>query len=87
MVTIETPRPLRMSELDLARIGSGEVAYVRTLSADHAQRLFPAAKLSSQRHTFFSLHAADGELLALTETRAEAHKRAWRDKLFIALLH
>lgn len=87
MANDDPRRPLRMSEDDLARLGGGEVAYLRALTLDQAQKMFPKAKGLSKGSFFFSLHAADGEPLALTETRAAACKRAWADKLSIAALH
>ena len=33
-----------MSQLELARLGGGQIAYIRVLSSDEAQRLYPAVE-------------------------------------------
>ena len=57
-----------MSELELARLGGGQVAYIKTLSHDDAQRMFPMIEGLTSDINLFSLHAADGTPIALTDT-------------------
>lgn len=76
-----------MSELDLARLGGGEVAYIKMLTYDEAHQLFPQVEGVPKGIPLFSLHAADGEALALTDTLQAAMSHARDDELTIATLH
>lgn len=76
-----------MSELELARLGGGEVAYIKTLSADEAHRMFPALDGLPKGIPLFSLHAADGTPIALTDTLQAAIGHAEEGELAIAPLH
>lgn len=76
-----------MSELELARLGGGEVAYIKTLTSDEAHLLFPQVEGLPKGMLLFSLHAADGTPIALTDTLAAAVGHAAEDELSIAPLH
>ncbi len=76
-----------MSELELARLGGGEVAYIKTLSSDEAIDMFPTIEGLPKGIPLFSLHAADGTPLALTDTLQAAIGHAHEDELSIAPLH
>ena len=76
-----------MSELELARLGGGEVAYIKTLSPDDAQRMFPMVEGLPAGINLFSLHAADGTPLALTDTLQAAIGHAQEGDLAIAAVH
>ncbi len=76
-----------MSELELARLGGGEVAYIKTLTSDEALEMFSADRRAAERHPLFSLHAADGTPIALTDTLQAAIGHAQEDELSIAPLH
>ena len=39
-----------MSELDLARLGGGEVAYIKTLTSDEALQMFPHDRGLAEGH-------------------------------------
>ena len=79
--------PPVMSELDLARLGGGEVAYIKTLSSDQASRMFPAIQGLPKDINLFSLHAADGTPIALTDSMQAALGHAEEGDLEIAPLH
>ncbi len=49
---VTDPAPL-MSELELARLGGGEVAYIKILSSDDALRMFPMVEGSRAASTCF----------------------------------
>ena len=87
--TKSTPSPVAplMSELELARLGGGEVAYIKTLSPDEANRMFPMVKGLPDGIPLFSLHAADGTPIALTDTIQAAIGHAEEGELMIAPLH
>jgi len=76
-----------MTENELATLGGGVVAYIKTLTSDEASRMFPAIEGLPQGINLFSLHAADGTPLALTDTRQAAIGHALDDDLQIASVH
>ncbi|MCF6199601.1 MAG: DUF1150 domain-containing protein [Hyphomicrobiaceae bacterium] len=61
-----------MSLLEFTHLGEGEVAYIKPLHKDEAYRLFPALEEIEDDSPLYSLHAADGTPLMLTDSRAEA---------------
>jgi len=76
-----------MSEFDLARLGGGEVAYIKTLTSDEALQMFPMIEGLPKGIPLFSLHAADGTPIALTDTLQAAIGHAHEDELAIAPLN
>ena len=76
-----------MSELELARLGGGEVAYIKTLTSDEALEMFPQIEGLPKGIPLFSLHAADGTPIALTDTLQAAIGHAQEDELSIAPVH
>jgi hypothetical protein len=84
---LSSTSPLVMSELELARLGGGEVAYIKTLSADQASQMFPMIEGLPKGINLFSLHAADGTPIALTDTLQAAIGHADEGELAIAAVH
>lgn len=84
--TVADTAPL-MSELELARLGGGEVAYIKILTADDASRMFPMVEGLPRGINLFSLHAADGTPIALTDTLQAAIGHAQEGDLAIAAVH
>ncbi len=76
-----------MSEIELARLGGGQVAYIKTLSSDEALKMFPAIEDLPRGINLFALHAADGTPIALTDTRQAALSHAMDGELEIASVH
>lgn len=76
-----------MSEIDLARLGGGQVAYIKTMSSDEALKMFPAIEGLPAGIHLFALHAADGTPIALTDTRQAALSHAMDGELEVASLH
>ena len=76
-----------MSEIELARLGDGVVAYIRTMSSEEAQERFPSIDNLPRGLTLYALHAADGTPIALTDTRQAAMSHALGDDLEIATVH
>jgi hypothetical protein len=76
-----------MSELELARLGGGEVAYIKILTSDDASRMFPMVEGLPRGINLFSLHAADGTPIALTDTLQAAIGHAQEGDLAIAAVH
>jgi hypothetical protein len=76
-----------MSDIELARLGGGHVAYIRTMSSDEALQMFPAIEDLPLGINLFALHAADGTPIALTDTRQAALSHAMDGELEIASVH
>ncbi len=74
-----------MSDTDLATLGGNEIAYVKEISIQTANKIivesggqmanFPAAQ------KLFALHAADGTPIAITDTREGAVASAFENDL------
>jgi hypothetical protein len=76
-----------MSQIELAHLGDGQVAYIKVLTSDEAQRLYPAVEGLPGGIDLYALHAADGTPIALTDSRQAALGHARGDKLEVASLH
>ena len=76
-----------LSEIELAKLGDGQVAYIRMMSSDEAQRMFPAVTGLPDGSNIFALHSADGTPLALTDSRQAAMGHAMGDRLVVASIH
>ena len=76
-----------MSDIELARLGGGQVAYIKTMSSDEALAMFPAIEDLPRGINLFALHAADGTPIALTDTRQAALSHAMDGELEIASVH
>lgn len=76
-----------ISQIELARLGGGQIAYIKELTSDEARRMFPAVEGLPNGLDLFSLHAADGTPIALTDTRQAAVSHAMGDELEIASVH
>ncbi len=77
----------RISAIELAKLGGGKVAYIKMLSSDEANRMYPAVKGLPKGISLYALHAADGTPLALTDSRQAAIGHAMGDKLHVESLH
>ena len=73
--------------LDLAKLGDGKVAYIRMMSSEEAQRMFPTVSGLPDDTSIFALHSADGTPLALTDSRQAAVGHAVSDSLEVASIH
>lgn len=76
-----------MSDIELAQLGGGEIAYIAVLSSERAHIMFPMIEGLPKNTRLFSLHAADGAPIALTDTLQAAMVHAQEDDLAIAPLH
>lgn len=76
-----------ISEFELAKLGGGEIAYIKILSSDEAGKMFPGIGGIPAGIKLFALHAADGTPLALTDTRHAALAHANEDELAVASVH
>lgn len=76
-----------MTVVELANLGDGEIAYIKTLTSDEAQELFPTIQDLPAGINLYAVHAADGTPLALTDSMQAAMGHVMGDELEIANLH
>jgi hypothetical protein len=70
-----------------AVLGGGEIAYVRPISAEDVRALFPQAPSLEPGVKLFSLHAADGTPIMLTDSREAAEANAREHELSTVSVH
>ena len=76
-----------ITEIELARLGDGQVAYIKSMTSAEARRMFPSIKGLPRGIDLFALHAADGTPIALTDSRQAAVGHAVEGELEIASVH
>ncbi len=76
-----------MSEIEFARLGDGELAYVKELDPEEAARLFPALEGLPAGIDLFALVSADGTPLTLTDSRYSAIANAFEHDLEPVSVH
>ena len=81
----EVPAPMSRKELKL--LGDGEVAYIKQLDHDAAEKLFPALSDAPKGIDLFAVLGADGTPLALTDSRTAAIANAIENDLVPVSVH
>ena len=76
-----------MSEHELARLGDGQIAYIRMMTTKEARSLFPMIEGLPRKGSLFALHSADGTPIALTDSRQAAVGHAREGELEVASIH
>ena len=71
----------------LAHLGDGRLAYVKAIRSEDVADMFPQAPEIAPGVTLFSLHAADGTPIMLTDTRESAIASAWSNELEAVSVH
>jgi hypothetical protein len=71
----------------LAQLGDGEIAYVKSIRSEDVAKLFPQAPKIAPGIELFSLHAADGTPMMLTDSREAALANAWSQELEPVSVH
>jgi len=71
----------------LASLGEGHIAYVKQIRSEDVPGLFPQAPQIASGMTLFSLHAADGTPIMLTDSREAAIANAWSHELETVSVH
>ena len=61
-----------MSAIDFARLGGGEVAYVKQIDSEQAHTLFPTLTGLPEGLNLYAVVGADGTPLGLTDSRDSA---------------
>jgi hypothetical protein len=81
-------RDIVMSQLELAALGGGKIAYIKMLSSDEAKQLYPTIDGEVPNGiNLYALQAADGTPIALTDSLQAAMGHALGDDLQIASVH
>jgi hypothetical protein len=70
-----------------AILGGGEVAYVREIKSEEVKTLFPQAPMIAPGMKLFSLHAADGTPIIVTDSREAAIANAREHELNMVSVH
>ena len=76
-----------MSLKELALLGDGEVAYIKQLDPDAAERLFPSLNSAPKGIDLYAVLGADGTPLALTDSRHAAIANAIENDLMPVSVH
>jgi hypothetical protein len=71
----------------LAGLGGGKIAYIKAVRSEDVQGLFPQAPEMQPGLQLFSLHAADGTPIMLTDSREAAVANAWSHELETVSVH
>jgi hypothetical protein len=70
-----------------AHLGGGHIAYVKTIRSEDVKSLFPQAPQLAPGMQLFSLHAADGTPIMLTDSREAAIASARTHELETVSVH
>jgi hypothetical protein len=70
-----------------AVLGGGEIAYVRPIRSEEVTTMFPQAPKLAPGLKLFSLHAADGTPIMITDTREAAEANAREHELDAVSVH
>jgi hypothetical protein len=71
----------------LAHLGEGHVAYVKAIRSEDVRKLFPQAPEMAPGLELFTLNAANGMPIMLTDSREAALANAWRQELEAVSVH
>jgi hypothetical protein len=82
-----TNQDLRLSPEAFAVLGGGQVAYVREIKSEEVKGLFPQAPQMAPGMRLFSLHAADGTPIIITDSREAAIANAREHELDTVSVH
>ena len=85
-IEAETPTPTITPEA-LAGLGGGQISYVRTIRAEDVRAMFPQAPDIAPGLILFTLHAADGTPIMLTDSREAALANASEHELVTVSVH
>jgi hypothetical protein len=78
---------IEISPEALAQLGDGEIAYVRSIRSEDVAVLFPQVPDIEPGLELFTLHAADGTPIMLTDSREAAIAGANSQQLEMVSVH
>jgi hypothetical protein len=79
--------PAPLSEEAFASLGGGKIAYVRSIRSEDVAEMFPQAPHIAPGLELFTLHAADGTPIMLTDSREAAVASAMQNELETVSVH
>jgi hypothetical protein len=82
-----TNETLKLSPEAFAVLGGGQVAYVREIKPEDVKDMFPQAPQIAPGMRLFSLHAADGTPIIVTDSREAAIANAREHELDTVSVH
>ncbi len=82
-----TSRTSMISPEALALLGGGKIAYVKAVRSEDVPTMFPQAPQLQPGMQLFTLHAADGTPMMLTDSREAAIASAWSQELETVSVH
>jgi hypothetical protein len=77
----------KLTPLEFALLGGGEVGYIREISGERAATLFGIESEIPADQTLFSLHAADGTCMAVADSREAIEANAFERQLHPVSVH
>ena len=83
----DVKRSLEISELDLALLGGGALAYIREIKGKEATRLLGSRPLVAPDAKLFCLYNADGTPVSISGTREAAIGSAFEHELMPMSVH
>ena len=82
-----SPSQPLLTDEQLASLGGGQVAYLRSIRSEELSRLFPSAPPVQPGLQLFALLAADGTPIVVTDSRDAAVANAVSHDLQMVSLH
>ncbi|MDO1580831.1 DUF1150 family protein [Rhizobium oryzicola] len=77
----------RLTESELAHLGSGEIGYIRKMRSEDVSRCFPEAPDIDPSLDLWALFGADGTPILLTDNRSSTFFKAAEDDLKTVSIH
>ncbi len=86
-MTNNDAKTIHFDPAELAALGEGQVAYVKSVRSDEIRRLFPQAPELAPNLELFALLSASGTPILLADSRDAAVANAWAHDLETVSLH
>ena len=86
-MTNNETHPIKLNPAELAGLGEGQVAYVKSMTSDEIRRLFPQAQNLQPGLELFALLSASGSPILLTDSHEAALANAWANDLRTVSVH
>lgn len=80
-------RTTPLTPAEFAALGTGEVAYLKSMTSDELLRIFPQAPEIQSGLQLFALLSADGAPILVTDSREAATANAWEHDLKMVSVH
>ena len=79
----------KMNQTEFAALGGGEIAYVKEIPRQEAEQILKGMNLQSDAHLIklFALHAANGNPIAIADSKEAIKLNAKENRLHTVSLH